>query len=81
MPRKIIEIASIFAFIIIVEFWAGDETVRWGARYMIWGAKYMCRWVWGLPPPPFWILGLAPTRCPHVYCRRSKAWVGQTPGT
>jgi hypothetical protein len=32
--RKIIEIASIFAFIIIVEFWAGDETVRWGARYL-----------------------------------------------
>jgi hypothetical protein len=51
--RKIIEIASIFAFIIIVEFWAGDETVRLGARYMIWGAKYMYRWAWGLPPPPF----------------------------
>ena len=44
-PRKIVEIASIFAVIIVVEFWAGDETV-------IWVARSLYRWVVGLPPPP-----------------------------
>jgi hypothetical protein len=44
-PRKILEIASIFAFIVVVEFWAGDETV-------IWVARSLYRWAVGLPPPP-----------------------------
>ncbi len=43
-PRKIVEIASIFTVIIVVEFWAGDETV-------IWLARSLYRWAVGLPPP------------------------------